>query len=153
MPQRLKELLRERSMSQSELARRMKVRDGTISDILSGKTVPNTDTLSAMCDVLDAYPSYVMLGLGPKWRSDSLSELEAVQLPEGARATHGVDQWLADHSDLSEDERAWMRAVPWPVAHVRQPDLVYLTVLSAYRQAREAKPVRLAVVQPDGRRP
>lgn len=153
MPQRIKALLEECNLSQSELARRIKVRNGTISDLLSGKTVPGADTLLAICEVLGAHPTYVMLGVGPKYRSDGADELEPV-IADVRNATHGIDQWLSDHPEVTEDERAWMRAVPWPVAHVKQPDLVYLTVLSVYRQAREAKPARAAAAaQADGRRP
>lgn len=152
MPQRIKTLLEERNMSQSELARRIGVRNGTVSDLLSGKTVPGTDTLLAVCEVLGAHPTFVMLGVGPKYRSDA-DELEPAPV-EVRNATHGIDQWLGEHPEVTEDERAWMRAVPWPVAHVKQSDLVYLTMLSVYRQAREAKPARtVSVAQTDSRRP
>lgn len=100
--------------------------------------MPSVETLYAICKELDVLPSYLMLGIGPKSQKDSSQTLEPVPLPDELRRTsytHGVDQWLSEHPELSEDDKAWMRAVPWPQAHVRQPDLVYLTVLTAYKQA------------------
>jgi len=141
IPDRIREALKHRGINQSELARRINVRAGTISTLLSGESAPSVETLTAVCQALKVYPSYIMLGLEPKYFDDSSTALAPVEPPPPQqRPAHGIDQWLSEHPEIEEDERAWLRAIPWPVAHVRQPDLVYLTVLSVYRQAREARP-------------
>lgn len=147
------EALKHRGLNQSDLAREIDVRPGTVSALLSGETSPKVETLDAICRTLKVYPTWLMLGVGQRYFEDSATEFAPVSLQNQAiteRMPHGVDQWLADHPELSDDDRAWMRAVPWPMAHVRQPDLVYLTMLSAYRQAREAQPRPPS--SPDGHR-
>lgn len=131
---RLKEALEHRKINRSELARRSKIRAGTITALLNGPGEPSLGTLYVVCMMLKVYPSYILLGLGPKYMDETPAEVD------GQPQAHGVDQWLAQHPELDEDERAWLRAVPWPVAHVKQPDLIYIAVLSAYRESRAAKP-------------
>jgi transcriptional regulator with XRE-family HTH domain len=152
IPGRIREALQHRKINQSELARRTDVRPGTISSILSGEKVPTVETLAAICNALKVYPSWIMLGEGPKYVTDSGDGFAPVVLSDGKTApirTHGVDQWLAQTTtELTEDESAWMRAIPWPAAHIQQPDLVYLTMLSVYRQARQAQPPSIAAAPP-----
>jgi transcriptional regulator with XRE-family HTH domain len=137
-----------RGLNQSELARRIGTRIGTVSGIMLGKQIPETETLYAICQELRAYPSWLLLGLGPKYYEDSATELAPVTMPQAdrlaaqapVRALLGVEQWLAEHPELSGDECAWMRVFPWPSPHLRQSDLVYLTAISIYRQARSVQP-------------
>lgn len=136
---RLNEALEHRKIKKSHLAARAKIRAGTITQLMNGPGEPSLGTLYVVCMILQVFPSYILLGIGPKWMDESLPEESLSSAPQA----HGIDQWLAAHPELTEDERAWMRAVPWPVAHVKQPDLVYINVLSAYRESRTAKPARL----------
>jgi len=49
---RVKEILKEKGMSQKDLAKRMNVQDGTMSNILSGRYSPTLDTLQRIADAL-----------------------------------------------------------------------------------------------------
>lgn len=49
---RIKELLKEKHITQKELAARMGISDGTLSNILSGRFSPTKDTLQRIADAL-----------------------------------------------------------------------------------------------------
>ena len=50
---RIKELLKEKNVTQKELAKRMGVSEGTISTFMSGKFSPTLDTLQRIAEALD----------------------------------------------------------------------------------------------------
>jgi transcriptional regulator with XRE-family HTH domain len=131
-------------MTQRALASAIGMRETTVSQILNGDQAPQAETLAVMCKHLRVHPSWIMLGLEPRYFEDSAHGLAPVQVPQPALL--GVDQWLADMGvDVTSDERAWMRAVPWPTPHVRQSDTAYLMALAAYRQARPVSAAAAAV--------
>lgn len=133
-------------MSQRELARRVGIGETPVGRILNGDAEPKPDTLIAMCQALEVHPSWVLMGIEPAYL-----EGESGDLP--ARAHWGIDAWIAESLEgrnANEDERAWLRAVPWPAPHVRYPDMVYAMVLLSYRQA-VATSQSSAALQPVGK--
>lgn len=154
IPSRLSEALEYRKLNKGELASQIGMRPGSVGAILAGAQQPSAETLTLICQKLRVHPSYIMLGLEPKYLEDSATGLAPVDAPLPPPRT-GIDQWLlANAASVTDDERAWMRAVPWPQPHLRQTDLVYWTVLSAYREARTAQPPRdisPSAVLPDNR--
>jgi transcriptional regulator with XRE-family HTH domain len=136
VPSRLREALNHRKMTQRALAEAVSMRETSVSQILSGEQAPKAETIAAICQHLRVHPSWIMLGIEPRYFEDSASNLSPVQ---PAQALLGVDHWLNEMRDTTPDERAWMRAVPWPTPHLRQPDSVYLMALAAYRQTLSGK--------------
>lgn len=117
-------------MTQRELARIVGIGDTPMGRILNGEAAPRPETLIAVCQALRVYPSWVLLGLLPAYFEDS-----AEPAPPPPR---GIDRWLDESAEgraATDDEKAWMRTVPWPAPHVRHPDMVYAMILLAYRQA------------------
>ncbi len=58
--QRIVEAITQSGISQTELARRLNVKQPTISQYLSGKVLPALDTFANLCRVLDIDPAYVL---------------------------------------------------------------------------------------------
>ena len=50
---RLAESIRQSGMTQTELARRLGIKPPTVSQYLSGRSMPALDTLANLCKVLD----------------------------------------------------------------------------------------------------
>lgn len=50
---RIKELLREKNITQGELAKRMGITNGAVSQILNDKYAPKLDTLQRIADALE----------------------------------------------------------------------------------------------------
>jgi transcriptional regulator with XRE-family HTH domain len=124
-------------MRRKELAVAVGMTPTSVGQILAGIQQPGADTLSALCRELRVHPNWIMLGVEPRYLEDSSTDLPPVNT--GAPVL-GIDQWLAEQRDMTPDERAWMRAVPWVSPHVKQPNLVYQLVLSAYRQSHTRSP-------------
>ena len=57
---RIAQAIRESELSQSEIARRIGVRQPTIAQYISGKTKPNIETFARLCKTLDLDPAYIL---------------------------------------------------------------------------------------------
>ena len=57
---RLHETIRESGLTQSEIARRLGIRQATVAQYLSGRSMPALDTFANLCRVLDADPAYIL---------------------------------------------------------------------------------------------
>ena len=60
--ERLKNILKEKEMSQSELARRINISPSVVNNYCSGKKEPTLDTLYSICETLPESADY-LLGL------------------------------------------------------------------------------------------
>ena len=60
--QRIAEAIRQSGLTQTELARRLHIKQPTVGQYLSGRATPALDTFANLCAVLEADPAY-MLGL------------------------------------------------------------------------------------------
>lgn len=127
---RLREALGHRRISQRDLARNIRVGEPTVSAVLQGKQFPKAETLMAMCKELRVHPSYVMLGVEPKYL-DSGEMWQPVGKP--APRLSGVDSWL-QQQEVSDEEAAWLRSLPWLDPMRRYQDSVYRLLLIAYQQ-------------------
>ena len=58
--ERLSEAIRNSGMTQTELARRLGIRQPTIGQYLSGRSMPALDTFANLCAVLDVDPAYIL---------------------------------------------------------------------------------------------
>lgn len=57
---RLIEAIKLSELSQSELAKKLNVKQPTVSMYLSGKAMPALDTFANICAVLDVDPAYIL---------------------------------------------------------------------------------------------
>jgi hypothetical protein len=115
-----------------------------VGRILAGEAEPRPSTLVALCSALGVTPSWVLMGLRPAYIEDLPAQpLQPVeQRPD-------VERWLEDTPEgqaATEEERGWLRAMPWPAPAERQPDHVYQLTLLAYRQS--ARPTSSTTLQP-----
>lgn len=141
---RLREALGHRRITQRDLARNIRVGEPTISAVLQGKQAPQGATLMAMCKELRVHPSYVMLGLEPKYLDSGDMWPPVGRSPP---RPNGVDAWL-QQQDVSEEEAAWLRSLPWLDPLRQYQDSVYRLLLIAYQQMRPQAPDRSP--SPDG---
>ena len=58
--QRLQEVLRQSTISQTELAKRLGISQSTIAHYLRGDAMPALDTFANMCQILDVDSSYIL---------------------------------------------------------------------------------------------
>lgn len=134
-------------MSQARVAQKAKVDPATFGDMLRGIRSPRPESLRAICKALGVNPSFIKTGVGERYaRADGQPAI--VQAPNT-----GIERWLATQQGVSLDEQAWLRAVPWPDPHIQYHDLVYITVLQAFRNMREqARSLTIAASngKPDG---
>lgn len=137
---RLREGLARRGWGQTDLAKAITKRDGTISDLFSGEKATRQSTLDAVCNALEMSFHYLIMGTEPKWtngaKSASSTELRAVPM------SLGVDLWLADTPEgrsTTSLEREMMRAAPWHDPYVRYEDEAYRLVLLGFRRTLNAR--------------
>ena len=57
---RLGEVIKASGLSQTELARRLNIKQPTIGQYLSGRAMPALDTFANICIVLDVDPAYIL---------------------------------------------------------------------------------------------
>lgn len=57
---RLIEAIKLSELSQTELAKKLNVKQPTVSMYLSGKAMPALDTFANICAVLDVNPAYIL---------------------------------------------------------------------------------------------
>lgn len=58
--ERLIEAIKLSGLSYSEIARKINVKQPTVSQYLSGKAMPALDTFANLCEVLDVDPAYIL---------------------------------------------------------------------------------------------
>lgn len=58
--QRLAEVIRQSGLTQTELARRLKITQSSIAHYKKGDKMPALDTLANLCKILDVSPSYIL---------------------------------------------------------------------------------------------
>lgn len=129
---RLREALAHRGISARELSRRIGVGETPVGRILNGEASPNVTTLKDICTELRVRPTYVFYGEGPRYNEDPEESTAVKRAP-----TLGIERWLQETSEgrgVTDDERAWLLAVPWVAPHQRQSDAVYQLILLGYRQ-------------------
>lgn len=57
---RIAEAITQSGMSQTELARRLGIKQPTVGQYLSGRALPALDTLANMCKILDIDANYIL---------------------------------------------------------------------------------------------
>ncbi len=57
---RLAESIKQSGFTQTELARRLGIKQQTISEYLHGKSMPALDTLANLCKFIDVSPAYIL---------------------------------------------------------------------------------------------
>lgn len=136
---RLRDALEQRGIKQRDLAIEIGLGENTISGILNGKQAPQTESLVRICKGLNVNPAWALSGIGPRF-SPPGEQVRGVEIVSTRASVLGVDRWLAESDEgraATDDEKAWLRAVPWPAPHVMQQDLTYHLVLTGYRQAKK----------------
>lgn len=58
--ERLAEVIKESGLTQTELARRLNIKQPTIGQYLSGRAMPALDTFANLCIILDVDPAYIL---------------------------------------------------------------------------------------------
>lgn len=136
--ERLREAIAYRRVSQSDLARGIGVGATLISEVLNGKRDPILENALAMMLWLRVNPGWIVCGVEPKYLDEKQRESSRELLPVNLT---GAERWILDTAEsITQQERAFLRAVPFPHPEVQQPDVVYQMVLTAYRQALANKP-------------
>lgn len=91
MKDRIKYILREKKLTQTQFAKGLNVSPSLVSLLCSGGTQPSERTISDICRVYDVNPEWLRDGVGepflPKSRSDELAEIFAnVQISDEPKA-------------------------------------------------------------------
>lgn len=119
-------------MNRTKLAELVGMRKTSITDILNGGRSPSGDSLTRIMQVLRVWPNYAILGVPPKYHEDASEPHPEASPP----VVPGIERWLAQYrGDLTDAERAWLRAFPWKSPDVLEPDHVYLMALAIHRQS------------------
>ena len=58
--ERLQAAIRQSGLTQTELAKRLKIGQQTISEYLRGKSMPALDSFANLCAILDVEPAYIL---------------------------------------------------------------------------------------------
>lgn len=59
---RLAEAIKRSELTQTEIAKRLGVKQPTVAQYVSGRVLPSLDTFSVLCEILEENPAY-LLGL------------------------------------------------------------------------------------------
>ncbi len=57
---RLQEAIRDSNLTQTEIAKRLNIKQPSVRQYISGRALPSLDTFANLCVVLDADPSYIL---------------------------------------------------------------------------------------------
>ncbi len=57
---RIIEAIKQSGISQTELAKKLNIKQPTVNNYLSGKAMPALDTFANLCVVLDIDPAYIL---------------------------------------------------------------------------------------------
>lgn len=52
--------IKESDLSQTELAKQLKIAQPTIAQYISGRALPSLDTLANLCKIIDVSPAYIL---------------------------------------------------------------------------------------------
>lgn len=80
--QRIKKLLKEKGISQAELARRIGVSRAAVSEWVRGKSEPSESTLKLIAKEFGVNENWLKTGEGEIWSKDRSLEKEIENLPE-----------------------------------------------------------------------
>ena len=58
--EQLIDAIKQSGMTQTELAKKLNIRQQTVSQYLSGRAMPALDTFANLCEILDVYPSDIL---------------------------------------------------------------------------------------------
>ncbi len=58
--ERLLESIRTSGLTQTEIAKRLGIKQPTVGQYLSGRSMPALDTFANLCKILDADPAYIL---------------------------------------------------------------------------------------------
>lgn len=97
---RIRESREEKTLSQSELARRLGVSQPTVSDWENGKTEPSVDNLRTLAVELDVWFEWIVTGRGPRNFTAEVQESQREyrverELPEDERHLQAVYRRLS----------------------------------------------------------
>ena len=91
MIQKIKRIMAQRNITQSDLAKLTKISASSISDYLTGKYIPKQDKLAAIAEVLGVSPAWLM-----GYNTDNKHDNQYYLNPETAR----LAQEVYDNPDL-----------------------------------------------------
>jgi transcriptional regulator with XRE-family HTH domain len=139
---RLRSVMLQRGLTQRELARKANIGENAVGDALNGTRLSRRQTYVAICKALGINHMWALLGHGERDADE-----KAASVDDGAEASAsqllkpvslGIDRWLTDTPEgrgTTQEEREYLRSVPFPKPRERHPDIVYHLTLVAYRQA------------------
>jgi transcriptional regulator with XRE-family HTH domain len=140
---RLQELVEDKGWNNAEFARQLHVTPNTASDLLRGLSSPKKPTLIRICRLFLVTPGWVLFGPPMPKKLAPGASLDVPAVPRRGDPAHpGLEQWLrgtTEGKDTSKGERAWLRALPWPIDVPRCPDEAYSLALQAFRAVEEAR--------------
>ena len=58
--ERLIEAIKQSGLSQTEIAKRLGIKQPTVGQYLSGRAMPAFDTFANLCEILDLDPAYIL---------------------------------------------------------------------------------------------
>ena len=58
--ERLIEAIKRSGLSQTEIAKRLGIKQPTVGQYLSGRAMPALDTFANLCEILDLDPAYIL---------------------------------------------------------------------------------------------
>ena len=58
--ERLIEAIKQSGLSQTEIAKRLGIKQPTVGQYLSGRAMPALDTFANLCEILDLDPAYIL---------------------------------------------------------------------------------------------
>ena len=58
--ERLIEAIKQSGLSQTEIAKRLGIKQPTVGQYLSGRAMPELDTFANLCEILDLDPAYIL---------------------------------------------------------------------------------------------
>ena len=108
-PQRLKQLRKEKGLTQVTLAETLGVSKGTVAMWETGKRMPGFDMLARLSELFDKRVDYI-IGTSEDRRSAALTEEEVAQLGEWA-VEEGYEDMLRKYALLDDYGRAVVDSV------------------------------------------
>lgn len=108
-PQRLKQLRKEKGLTQVTLAETLGVSKGTVAMWETGKRMPGFDMLARLSELFDKRVDYI-IGTSEDCRSAALTEEEVAQLGEWA-VEEGYEDMLRKYALLDDYGRAVVDSV------------------------------------------
>lgn len=114
----------------------------TAVKLRQGVTVPQEETLTAICKLFGVTPGWLLFGIAPKYAAPGATASVGAAPRQGSRGHPGLNAWIngtAEGRNTDTAERAWLRGCPWPEEIARAPNEAYSLALQAYRIAMHAR--------------